>query len=75
MPPGGDRAPDLTDLGLPPEVTIDPFNGEPLHVKRSPPGWTVYSVGTNGADDGGRLEGSSDVGVGPIGPEEAPRKP
>jgi hypothetical protein len=75
VPAGNDQPPRLDDLGLPAEATTDPFNGEPLRVKRTPDGWTVYSVGGNGVDDGGKLDGRSDVGVGPLSPEEAPKKP
>jgi hypothetical protein len=63
---GDDHAPDLASLGLPPDATIDPFNGEPLHVKKLPEGWTVYSVGIDGVDDGGKLDGKADFGFGPI---------
>jgi hypothetical protein len=62
---GGDHDPKLSELGLPAEATIDPFNGEPLRVKKLPDGWMVYSVGANLIDDGGKLEGRADVGVGP----------
>jgi hypothetical protein len=64
---GSDAAPKLTDLGLPVETTTDPFNGEPLHVKKTPQGWLVYSVGENLRDDGGKLDDphQGDVGVGP----------
>jgi hypothetical protein len=55
----------LSELGLPAETTKDPYNGEPLHVKRLPQGWLVYSVGKNFQDDGGKLDDLSDVGVGP----------
>ena len=75
VPPGSDLVPKLTDLGLPVEATIDPFNGEPLHVKRLPEGWMVYSVGINLVDDGGIPDGKTDVGVGPIRREESPKKP
>jgi hypothetical protein len=75
VPAGRDQPPPLQDLGLPAEATTDPFNGEPLRVKRTPEGWMVYSVGGNGVDDGGKLDGRSDIGVGPISPEEAPKKP
>jgi hypothetical protein len=75
VPPGGDQAPPLGDLGLPAEATIDPFDGEPLRMKKSPRGWMVYSVGRNGVDDGGQFEHVADVGVGPVNPEEAPKKP
>jgi hypothetical protein len=59
--------PKLDKLGLPVETTTDPFTGEPLHVKKTPQGWLVYSVGPNLKDDGGKLghplEG--DIGIGP----------
>jgi hypothetical protein len=63
--PGGDSEPDLSALGLPTEVTTDPFTGQPLIVKRQPDGWLVYSVGENLQDDGGQLEQWKDVGVSP----------
>lgn len=59
------EVPKLTELGLPAETTTDPFTGEPLHVKRLPQGWLVYSVGNNFQDDGGKLDDNSDIGVGP----------
>jgi hypothetical protein len=66
-PAGSDEVPKLTELGLPAETTTDPFTGEPLHVKRTPRGWLVYSVGKNFEDDGGKLDNTySDVGVGPL---------
>lgn len=72
-----DRAPDVADLGLPTDATVDPFSGDPLHFKKRPEGWTVYSVGPDGVDDGGTLDGKSDFGFGPIGrePEESPVQP
>ena len=57
----------LDKLGLPADATIDPFNGEPLRVKKTPDGWAVYSVGKNLQDDGGVREEHTDgpdVGVG-----------
>ena len=40
--PGSDSIPKLTELGLPEPVTIDPFNGEPLHVKKlTKGGWSI----------------------------------
>ncbi len=57
----------LDKLGLPHDATLDPFNGEPLRVKKTPDGWAVYSVGKNLQDDGGVREENSDgpdVGVG-----------
>jgi hypothetical protein len=75
VPPGSDRVQKLTDLGLPAEATIDPFNGEPLHVKKLPQGWMVYSVGSNCVDDGGKLDRKTDIGLGPISREELQKKP
>jgi hypothetical protein len=66
VPSGGDKVPQLNDLGLPAETTIDPFNGRPLRVEKVPEGWMVYSVGSNGVDDGGKLDQRTDVGVGPV---------
>ncbi len=66
--PDAKDPPKLSDLGLPAEATIDPFNGQPLHVKKLPQGWLVYSVGENIVDDGGVLGSdpkTSDIGVGP----------
>ena len=68
------ETPKLTALGLPAETTTDPFNGEPLHVKRTPRGWLVYSVGRNLQDDGGKIEDPANGDVG-VGPPPAPAKP
>ncbi len=57
---------DLTELGLPKDTTTDPFGGGPLIVTSTPRGWMIYSVGANRHDDGGKLDGYSDVGVGPV---------
>jgi hypothetical protein len=62
---GGADERQLSDLDLPPEVTVDPYTGKPLTVKRQPDGWLVYSVGENLKDDGGQLDNVTDVGVGP----------
>ena len=72
LPAGSDEVPKLSELGLPAETTTDPYTGEPLHVKRTPHGWLVYSVGKNFVDDGGKLEDLSDVGVGPPPPADKP---
>ena len=61
--------PKLSDLGLAPEVTTDPFDGQPLRIKKLPQGWLIYSVGPNRIDDGGVLDGRTDVGLGPPGYE------
>jgi hypothetical protein len=73
---GSDEVPKLTELGLPAETTTDPFTGEPLHVKKTPRGWLVYSVGPNFKDDGGKLDDptNGDVGVGPPPLAEKPSK-
>jgi hypothetical protein len=63
--PASDATPRLVDLGLPASATIDPYSGEPLHIKKLPEGWSVYSVGKNLIDDGGTLDKSMDVGIGP----------
>ncbi len=60
-----DQLLNLADLGLPPESMIDPYNGEPLHLSKTPAGWLVYSVGRNLTDDGGKLDGITDIGAGP----------
>jgi hypothetical protein len=73
--PGSNRVPNLNDLGLPAEATIDPFSGKPLHVKKLPQGWMVYSVGSNLVDDGGKLDWKTDIGVGPISRGESQKKP
>ena len=53
----GREASGLEELSLPKEATIDPFSGEPLKLKHTDDGWIIYSVMTNGVDDGGRLQG------------------
>ena len=63
VPSGGDQVPNLADLGLPEQATIDPYNGQPLHVKKLPEGWMVYSVGHNLVDDGGIPDYKNDVGA------------
>ncbi len=60
-----DKLPALADLGIPREATLDPFSGEPLHLTRAPEGWKVYSVGRDLTDDGGKLDGGTDIGAGP----------
>ncbi len=71
---GSKEIPKLTELGLPAETITDPFNGEPLHVKKTPQGWLVYSVGPNFRDDGGKLDDplNGDIGVGPPPPAAKP---
>lgn len=57
---------DLASLGLPPNAIIDPFDGEPLRVKKAPDGWLVYSVGKGRRAEEGMLNGRRIYGVGPI---------
>lgn len=64
---------DLDALGLPPDATIDPYNGEPLRVKKLPEGWLVYSVGKDKRDEDGMSGGRRLYGVGPI--EEEAKQP
>ena len=61
----GEEMPKLSDLGLPAAATTDPFTDKPLHLKKLPGGWLVYSVGKDLKDDGGELSNDQDVGVGP----------
>jgi hypothetical protein len=63
----GATPPSLDDLKLPDDIKLDPYNGQPLTIKRVESGWVVYSVGPNLKDDGGKIEKSEDVGVGPSG--------
>ena len=61
----GREASGLAELGLPTEATIDPYSGKPLILKHTDAGWTVYGVGENGKDDGGKFDKDmADVGVG-----------
>jgi hypothetical protein len=65
--PDGKAAPKLADLGLSAAATTDPYNGEPLRLRRVEGGWVVYSVGNNLTDDGGQVKDLKDVGYGPAG--------
>jgi hypothetical protein len=69
------QLPNLADLGLPLGATIDPYNGEPLHLTKTPTGYLVYSVGRNLVDDGGKLDGVTDIGAGPKSKDEPAKKP
>jgi hypothetical protein len=51
--------PESLDLLVPkylPNVPIDPFNGKPMLYKVDEKGFTIYSVGKNKVDDGGRID-------------------
>src|SRR5262249_24555955 len=61
--------PTLAKLDLPLDATTDPYNGQPLQLRKSTDGWVVYSVGRKLKDGGGgNLGGAADqdVGIGPI---------
>ena len=55
----------LDELVLPKEVTMDPFSGEPLRVKRNDECWIIYTVMQNGVDDGGDFTEQKDHGFAP----------
>jgi HAMP domain-containing protein len=67
--------PKLSDLGLPVEAATDPYDGKPLHLKKLPDGWLIYSVGKNLTDDGGELADNKDVGLGPPSAKVAEAEP
>jgi competence protein ComGC len=46
---------DLVADGLLKDVPVDPYNGEALRYKLRPNGAVVYSVGTDGVDNGGAI--------------------
>ena len=76
VPAGSIDVPTLAELRLPSESITDPYNGEPLHVRKLPQGWLVYTVGPNLKDDGGILGHPmlTDIGVGPPAAIEKPGK-
>jgi len=53
-------------LGLPSDVTIDPFSEQPLVIRKLGTSWLVYSVGFDLNDNGGQIDESKDVGIGPL---------
>lgn len=62
----GDKV-NIADLGLPAEVTTDPFDGSPIKIKKVDGQWLVYCVGMDLKDDGGKIEDAiTDVGLGPV---------
>lgn len=65
----------LASLNLPAEATTDPYNGQPLHLKKTPLGWVVYSVGRKLTDDGGVNIGyqpDQNIGLAPYVPAAKP---
>jgi len=57
--------PKLDELGLPTSEIVDPFNDEPMRLKKLPEGWLIYSVGADLKDDGGDVAEVKDVGLAP----------
>jgi hypothetical protein len=55
---------DLVAAKLLPAVPTDPFDGQPLRMRRLADGLVVYSVGQNLIDDGGELRGVPNVNMG-----------
>lgn len=49
------RPQELVNAKLLKEVHLDPYDGQPLRMKRTPTGIVVYAVGIDGVDDGGKL--------------------
>jgi hypothetical protein len=67
----GKDAESIEQLALPHDATIDPWSGQPLHIKMTKAGWVVYSVWQNGVDDRGRFDPTDgDWGFGPTGYEK-----
>lgn len=64
-----ERIDDLVSAGYLKTVPTDPFDGQPLRLKRTEDGWIVYSVGVDNQDNGGTLrrqnpsQPGSDVGI------------
>src|SRR5262245_35097232 len=55
---------EIVESGLPPEVAIDPFNGEPLRLAKVEDGLITYAVGPDLTDDGGRLNRQNPTAAG-----------
>jgi hypothetical protein len=70
----GRGVPGLADLGIPQESTLDPYTGESLRLKKAPEGWKIYSNGRDLTDDGGKLDGTTDIGAGPRTERDPPGK-
>lgn len=65
----GEESPGLDGLKLPRAAIIDPFTGQPLILKQTDKGWIIYSVFSNGRDDGGTFKEMKDWGLAPPGHE------
>jgi hypothetical protein len=62
----GDLALSFGQLGLPPDVLIDPFDGKPLRRMESKDGLLIYSVCRDLVDDGGAHDRAQDWGSFPV---------
>jgi len=64
----GDFDANISSLGIPKESLVDPFNGKPLRIKKTPNGPIIYSVGDDLTDNDGNVNypGQADVGTAPI---------
>ncbi|MCO8124491.1 hypothetical protein NHH03_22315 [Stieleria sp. TO1_6] len=60
---GGEQDQDVLQMGLPPAITTDPFNGESMKTRPINETISVYSVGNDGVDDGGNVIDGVDVGI------------
>ena len=50
--------PETLDALLTPDLKkagVDPYDGQPLRIRRLPDGLAIYSIGANGKDDGGQV--------------------
>jgi hypothetical protein len=63
--PWQEKEPNLSELGLPADVITDPYDGSRIKLKQVNEEWLIYCVGPNLKDDGGKLDGNLDVGLGP----------
>jgi hypothetical protein len=60
------QEPNLSGLGLPADVITDPYDGSAIKLKQVNGDWLIYCVGPDLKDDGGKLAGNVDVGLGPL---------
>jgi len=58
------RIEDLVDAKLLSTVPIDPYDGKPLRMKRTPTGMIIYSVGFDETDNGGSIDRSNPMAPG-----------
>jgi hypothetical protein len=54
----------LKEAGYLQAIPADPYNGQPLLWRRLDDGWVVYSIGPDGADNGGKLDRRNPVAPG-----------